>query len=237
MKRKKSTLLICIICAIGIAVMAAAALIMNRLHQQKEAAVQEEVRQAQEVAEQYLRETYDEEMICYDARKTRSLFHDGKYWCKFYPKDAPELKFEVFVYDDFSGADDDYLKVRAEAVLQPVYQAYASEIWGDGVQITVKGHAGWSRYYIVSDSAEELVAHELFDLDIAMSSDLTEENLHETAVQIDTFRELLGNKNLMPYSFDVTFPNRRYVLTIYLDCDTLEEIEEALNRVRTGSIF
>ena len=231
MKRKKTVWLICIICTIGIALTVATTSVFSSIYSKNKAAEQEEVRRAQEVAEQHLKETYDEEMVCYDSRKTCSLMHGVEYICKFYPKDAPELMFEVHVFDDFSGADDDYLKVRAEAVLQPVYQTYASEIWGDGVQVTVIGRNVRSKHLIESDSAVELVAHSPYELDITLQSDLTEENLHETAVQIDAFRNLLGEKELMPFSLNMSFHNRVYCSWIYPENDTLAQIEEELSKV------
>ena len=65
MKRKKTVWLICIICTIGIALMVAAAAVLSSIRRENKAAEQEEVRRAQEIAEQHLRETYDEPTVDY----------------------------------------------------------------------------------------------------------------------------------------------------------------------------
>ena len=215
MKSKKLVLFICVmgVLALAGAVFAGARFFISlkEAAAEKEAAEQEEVRRAQEVAEQHLKETYDEEMVCFHAYK--NILKSEYFVVEFYPKEQPELHFQVTVNEDFTIWYDNFLKVRAEEILTPIYEAYIREMWGDKVSIHFYGNSIASKFYIHSDSAVELTQHSLFRISIRFPWKVTEMNATIYASQISDFLDQLSEENLQNVHIFFSYSNDDFTYT------------------------
>lgn len=174
---------------------------------------------ARSVAENYLQEKYEEEMVYLNTRL--SLVEPSCYQVRFYPKSDPEVQFEVVVLpNDFSlpKNPDNYIQQYFCVQMEKQYEAIVRSIWNETATINFFSESRYQKTPLNTEMALSSISQNIdYLILVHLPFRLTEENTNEEAHNIFSIIQLFRNDA-------INTPKLTFIFRDENDSDHVDEV-------------